>query len=324
MRHNKPTAPVVLPRASLPCVAYFAVKTILIFTPLLANISCGESVPLDVYGYDEGQTIVVQEPIAYTTDAYAFSGDTPISDLVALAKETSDFVWHGFAQDSLFPVANDCEPDRPGDQLPVSLATLPKTIEGVVTLHPRYFQKHRICGQSERFYGSFFIEDNTGGILILNDSRISKFTYGDHVRLRVKGLYANKFGTGFQSVIAYDSEEILTGSSKADRLPIHYEPIDRALTQADQGRTVRFTGIVTRTANNNNFNEMHLKSATDESITWIVSLDRELGLRPLAFGEGDTVQLTGPILDSFGLRMIVASLGQIEVKARAADANDSK
>ena len=55
---------------------------------------------------------------------------------------------------------------------------LPMTIEGVVTLHPRRFLKPTICGQDERHYGSFVLEDDTGGIVVLRDSRVAPFTYG--------------------------------------------------------------------------------------------------------------------------------------------------
>ena len=74
--------------------------------------------------------------------------------------------------------------------------SLPMTVEGIVTTYPRYFQKKLVCGEDERFYGSYFLQDSTGGILVLRDSRIANFTFGDRVRLKVRGILGGQLGEG--------------------------------------------------------------------------------------------------------------------------------
>ena len=291
----------------------------------VASLSCGgpAAFPENTrYDYDEGTTIDVADSeqllTEYTTTPYDFTGDTPIADVIALTV-SDDFVWQGFDSESSFPVAGDCEADRDGMQAPQTVSELPVTIEGVVTLHPRYFQKHAICGQDERFYGSFFIQDSSGGILVLRDSRVAKFTYGNRVRLTVRGLMSNRFGEGFRAVLAYDDFEVLPGEDNADdplylsdKYPIHYEEIDRELVGSDIGLVKRFTGVVTREADNNNFSELRLESE-DGSKQWVASLDREIALRNPPLFVGTKVTLTGPVIDSFGLRVLIASYGQIEI-----------
>jgi hypothetical protein len=291
----------------------------------VAALSCGgpASFPQNErYDYDEGTTLDVADSeqllTEYTDTPYDFTGPTPIADVVALT-ESDDFVWQGFDADSAFPVSGDCEADRQGDQAPQIVDELPVTIEGVVTLHPRYFQKHAICGQDERFYGSFFIQDASGGILVLRDSRVAKFTFGNRVRLKVRGLMSNRFGEGFRAVLAYDDFEVLPGEGTdedplylRDKYPIYYEEIDRELEGSDIGLVKRFTGVVTREADNNNFSELRLESE-DGSKQWVASLDREIALRRPPLDVGTRVTLTGPVIDSFGLRVLVASYGQLEI-----------
>ena len=289
-------------------------------------MSCGGGAVLEdtLFEYDEGEVVSVDpdedELVEYTTSPYDFTGPTPIADIVALT-DVDDFVWQGFEAGQPFPVTGDCEADRRGDQVMAQLSELPATIEGVVTLHPRYFQKHAICGQDERFYGSFFIQDSSGGILVLKDSRVSDFTYGNRVRLRVRALMSNRFGAGFRAVLAYDAQEIVTRDDDADdplylqdKFPIYYAPVDGPFEGTDIGLVKQVTGYVTREANNNNFSELRLNSEPDGSGTeWLVSLDRELALRNPPLGIGTQVRLTGPVLESFGLRMIIAAYSQIEV-----------
>ncbi len=289
----------------------------------MATSACGgeASLPDGLYDYGEPDQIEVAPSerllSEYTDEPYTFQGTTPIADVIALT-ESDDFVWQGFEPDSPFPVTGDCDADRGFDQIPSVVRELPLTIEGVVTLHPRYFQKHAICGQDERFYGSFFIQDETGGILVLKDSRLADFTYGNKVRLRVRALMSNRFGEGFRAVLAYDSQEIIERDDDADeplylqdKFPIYYDAIDRAFEGTDIGLVKRITAVVTSEANNNNFSELRLESE-DGSIQWLASLDRELALRNPPLTVGRKVQVTGPVLDSFGLRMIIASFGQIE------------
>lgn len=261
-----------------------------------------------------GQEVPVEEPITFTTTNYSFTGPDSIADLIGIIP-TDQFVWHGFAPNDPFPVQGDCEPDRSGEQV-VSVATeLPMTIEGVVTLHPRYFQKRTLCGEDERFYASYFMQDSTGGILVLKDSRVEDFTFGARVQIRVRGVVFNAFGVGvppFRAVIVHDQQQIISTNNE-----IYYEPTTTSFVAEDIGKVKRITGKIIKEATNNNFNEMLVEHPTDPSITWLVSLDRELGQRNPELCLGDTVTLTGPMLDNFGLRLVISSLGQIEFDPNA-------
>ena len=83
------------------------------------------------------------------------------------------------------------------------------------------------------------------------------------------------------------------------------------LLTADIGKVKWITGKIVSEATNNNFNEMRLQSE-DGSTTWIISLDREVGQRNPDWRAGDKLQITGPVLNSFGLKIIVMSYGQVE------------
>jgi len=250
---------------------------------------------------------------------FDFTGPKPIGELITAMREERGrgFVWHGYASEDQFPVQGDCEADRPGDQLPDVFDELPATIEGVVTLHPRFYQKHAICGQDERFYGSFFIQDASGGIMVLRDSRVAQFTLGDRVRMDVIGAYANGFGEGFDAIIAFENLENL-GPYKPDdagRGMIHSDDIgarDFAVSDIGQVRTIE--GFIVSEATNNNFNEMlvsPVQNPGDGDVVWLVGIDRELGQRGLPYRNGDRIRAWGPVVDSFGMRMVVASYAQL-------------
>ena len=277
---------------------------------LVGCVEPGE--PLDAseqYGQPEHAT--VQEPLAFTDEPYAnVSGEMSIADLQGLFNQGA-FIWYGFGPGDPYPAGDthvldaDCSLGR-FDNIAAKVDELPATIAGVVTLHPRYFQKVSVCGQDQRFYGAFYLEDETGGILVLKDSRIADFTFGNRVQLRVRGLIKS-FDT--IAVLAFDQQEVVEPDTKH---ALHYEAIDREFTDEDIGTVRRINGVVAGVPTNANFNELILETE-DGSKRWVVSLDRELGLRGIPFEKGRRVQLTGPVEHSFGARtMIIASLGQIE------------
>ncbi len=277
-------------------------------TAFLASCSeqLGPKDPTSFYG--QAQESEVEEPIGFTDQNYDFSGSTPIADVEALIPD-DEFVWYGLSPEDRYPQGDerildaDCDPGR-YDNTVAEVSELPARIEGIITLKPRYFQKVSVCGQDQRFYGSYFIQDQSGGILVLKDSRIEDFNYGDRVSLRVRGIM-----TSFDqpSVVAFDQEEVVEPGNKYD---IYFEQIDRKFEPDDVGRVRRIEGTVTGEPTNNNFNEMVLES--DDGTVWTVSLDRELGNRGVELAEGDRLELTGPVINSFGLRLLVASLGQIK------------
>lgn len=131
---------------------------------------------------------------------------------------------------------------------------LPITIEGVVTLHPRLYVKTEICSSDERFYGSFVVEDDTGGILVLRDSRVAPFNTGDRVRMTVEAVVVT-FGLQpeTRAVLVADYERIPSA-----RTEVLYSEQVGALTAADVGRTRRIRGVVVQSPTNDNFSSMLL------------------------------------------------------------------
>ena len=70
----------------------------------------------------------------------------------------------------------DCSPIAAFENVVTEVSELPATIEGVVTHHPRLLRSPRFCAGEDRFYGSYYIQDETGGILVYKDSRVADFT----------------------------------------------------------------------------------------------------------------------------------------------------
>ena len=241
-----------------------------------------------------------------------------IADLYALFDDSA-FVWYGMSSESGYPISGPCESF--GNEV-VPVDELPVEIEGVVTLHPRFFQKTSWCGEDERYYGSYTLEDETGGILVLKDSRIADFTYGDRVKLKVYGLL-KYFDT--YAVVTHTDEEVVSRGND-----VYYEelPDDQELISDDVARTFRWTGEVAVEPSNSNFNEICMVekggdyTACDPRCvasdmcggSWLVSIDRELGQRdPMPIHQGQILQVTGPVVNSFGLRFLVARLGQLQL-----------
>lgn len=281
-------------------------------------------------------TTHVEEFVAFTDEPYSFTGDSSIQELLDVIPDAP--VYYGYAPGDEFPTDEPCEGRF--DNI-FEASELPMVVEGVVTLHPRFFIKPEFCGEDERYYGSYFIQDSSGGIMVFRDSRIADFMMGDRVRIRVRGLFKS-FDT--RTVLAHDPAEIVSTGN-----PIYYEEIDRELDLSDIGKVRRFTGKVAGLPTNSNFNEMCLVRPEDDSDEecakyceintaeadclsgvcvpdfngassgrcerdggyWLVSLDREIGQRqPRIIEKGDIIEVTGPIFDSFGIKFLVARWGQ--------------
>ena len=272
----------------------------------------------DTYG-TVGSTSTT-EPVAYTTNPYDFTGTTPIADLYDLVGGGN--VWFGMAANQPHPIDGAC--DGFGTEIE-QLDELPTQIEGIITLHPRYYQALGICQSEERFYGSYFIEDSTRGILVLKDSRIADFRMGDRVRLTVTGLSSVFGSTG---VLTSLDEEVVSLNHEIYADYIGSDNLDRSMV----GRTVTIRREISSLATNYNFSEMCLKPegetdfiCTDACVAQeqctspdsparaiLVSLDREIEQRdPILWKKGDVVEVTGPVTESFGLRIVVARAGQI-------------
>jgi hypothetical protein len=294
--------------SSLPANSLAAILAVTLMVAVALMVSgCGEQQgPQDPTGYyGQTQHTEVEDPIGFTEQNYDFTGQTSIAEVLEMVG--SGNVWYGLSPLDPFPMGDesglDVECGGYGNEV-AKVEELPATIEGIVTLHPRYFQKVNVCDQDQRFYGSYFIQDESGGILVLNDSRVAHFTFGQRVSLRVRGLV-----TSFNqpAVIAFDQEEVIGPDEYHD---IYFEEIDRAFDASDKSKVRRIEGTVITEPTNANFNGMVIEG--DEGAQWSVSIDRDLGNRGVELYEGDRVRLTGPVINSYGLNLLIASLGQIE------------
>jgi len=276
--------------------------------------------PMKWNQYAESSDYDVQEPVEFTEEDYGFTGPTPIADIpVSSYRET----W--FAPDDA-PPTDQCDWWMVSDELPVE-------VEGIVTIHPRYYFKTSGClppedgaiDSDEKYYGSYFIEDDSGGFFVLGDSKVAHFDMGDRVKLSVR---ATKEAFGLEMVTVHDVLEVDRGP-----YPIHYEPLDRPLEEQDAGRVRRLTGTVGYTGD---FGETQLclgevqdgdfdnvyegDDQRDAKIRCIVEgrgfyaiVDAELQRRGVEFDIGEEVTLTGPALFSFDeYRLVLTRVGQID------------
>jgi hypothetical protein len=280
---------------------------------LSSGCSDDAGAPLDAnehYGPVERAEIL--EPIGFTDQNYDFSGEMQIADLLD-EFDPEEVVWYGLSPQDPYAMGDervldvDCDPNIEQFENRVDkIDALPAYIEGIVTLHPRLFQKVSVCGQDERYYGVYYLQDESGGIMVLRDSRLAAFTYGNRVRMRVRGVM-QQFGT--QAVMTYDNSEIYKPETRYD---IYYEEADEPLGPDDVGKVRRVRGTVISEPTNDNFNELILRN-DDDTHDFAVALDREFGMRGVELELGQRVQITGPVAESYGaFTVLVASLGQIE------------
>ncbi len=284
-----------------------AVAVSLTFILLVAGCIEGET-GLDSGDYwtDEGSEVSVNEPIEFTDDPSVYDGivgEMSLEDLRSVPDDGQP-VWMGFS--SPYPVEGDCTPDQFHENIPEVVDEFPAEVEGVVTIHPRIFQNLTFCGSRQRYQGSYVIQDETGGIQVYKDSRVADVDVGDHIRMTVKGTM-HEFGR--DHIIAFETEEIVQ-----EDVPWYYEEIDREFDEdEDMYEVRRIRGEVVMEGTNQNFGEMLIRSTEDEDVEWSASLDREMSNRGVGPEKGAVVQLTGPVVDSFGMEMMIANLGQVEV-----------
>lgn len=247
--------------------------------------------------YSEGVVLDVEEPLTFT--------DVPYAD-PAGGEAIGDF------EDALFPVADGDPVFATGDGYAVSgcpssqSASLPFEVEGIVTLHPRFYFKTQGCDGDEKYYGSYFIEDATGGFFVLGDSKVAHFDMGDRVRLKVRGIRTTY---DVDMVYAHDVVSVERGPE-----PIYFETLDRALTlgadRAEIGRVKRIVGTVL--TEKDTFGEFQVEG--DNGVIFNVSLDAELNRRGIGFPIGTRLQVTGPMHYSFSsFNIVVMRVGQLEV-----------
>ncbi len=266
----------------------------------------------EIYG-NSGEEVSVSAPIEYRNTASedynlptADSGAISIAELIALYPADSDstiFVGEG---EHFTDIGESSDRDisyqgcwSGSEEV---IAELPVVIEGVVSLHPRQFVKVDICGQDERHYGSFVVEDDTGGILVLRDSRVANYNYGDRVRVTVYGMMLT-FGrdSDTRAVLISDVEfapqafrEVISEAdpceSNADCVSnqceqnengkfcrireidrvVLYEETEEAFSAdfmiANASKTYRIEGYVSQIPTNENFSQMIVTSELFEPI----------------------------------------------------------
>lgn len=267
-------------------------KLIALLTCTASLAACGADVRGEPMTEDEiwGQTVEqtpVEEPIDYVrrteSNGYGLprTGRPGISDLFALFPQQSlqREDPNIFSSAELAQAAGGCS-----DWSSNPIAGLPMEIEAVVTLHPRQYQKLPICDQDERHYGSFTIEDDTGGLLVLRDSRVAPYTYGDRVKLTVHAIMLT-FGGDLDTRAVLVADVELTEQKKA-RDPetnqqeivreIFYERKREVFGTEDVVKVKQVSGYVLVEPTNDNFNSM-------------VLADKE-------FTAADTAPLEGPRL----------------------------
>ncbi|MBN2800053.1 MAG: hypothetical protein JXX28_12990 [Deltaproteobacteria bacterium] len=265
--------------------------------PLLILAACvAPRDPEDPSGwYASGDSLDVEEYVAFTDQPYPdFGAENTIADFNDAVFPTKPYTLT-YGPEEVRPEGTTCQyaEDR----------SLPMEIEGVVTLHPRYYFKTMGCDNGdEKFYGNYFIEDATGGAFILGDSKVAHFGMGDRVRLKVRGVRTT---FDLNMVYAHDVVEVTRGP-----FPIYYSEPSGPLGADDVAKVQRVTGTVL--SEKDDFGAFRVES--DNGTTYDVSLDAELSRRGVGWYPGDRITVTGPVIYSYSAySIIIMRKGQVQV-----------
>lgn len=242
--------------------------------------------------WGEAESLEVREPLRFTPEPYPdLPGDGP---------GIGDFIARNFPTQRLTLAPGDGYAPGVGCQVDTS-ADLPIEIEGVATLHPRWYMKLRGCNRAEeKYYGNWFIEDATGGIFVVGDSKVAHFDAGDRVKIRVRGVLTN---FGMNMVYVHDVLEI-----HREGRPIFYREVDRPLGPQDIGETRRVRGTVVNRPDT--FGAFFVETASGARIE--ANLDAELNRRRVHPPVGSTLCVTGPVQFSFSSYSIpIMRIGQL-------------
>lgn len=250
--------------------------------------------------YDSGEMFDVSEPIAFTDQNYALpavDGAESISSLQSQVLSTAPDGDIVYAPEDELSGDSDCDVSTD--------SSLPMTVQGVVTLHPRFYFKTQGCDRAsdEKYYGSYFVQDDTGGLFVLGDSKVAHFDVGDRVVMTVR---ATKTNFDLPMIYAHDIVSV-----ERDYSAVYYETVEgRALGASDMSLVKRVSGVVTREADT--FGQFQLEDASGTK--HLVSLDAELNRRKWAPQVGQTVTATGPVLYSYSeYQIVIMNVGQLEV-----------
>lgn len=214
--------------------------------------------------WEDGSEEVLTEPISFQERGGGASYGLPRGDADSFADLIDIFPEDGvgFGQPTIFGSdayegADDLCPTWARE----STRRLPMTIDGVVTLHPRQYLKVEVCAQDERHYGTYVVEDDTGGMIVLRDSRVAPFTFGDRIRMTIDAVTLTFGGDGDTRAILLADVEKLPSEDKTILFEKTREPFGTELV----GRVHQVEGWVHVRPTNDNFNEMVLTSKAYES-----------------------------------------------------------
>lgn len=291
---------------------------------LLAGCADTRDEPADWSDWFEGaESTWVEEEVPFTADDYALPTDSSdgIADFGARVFPVG--TWDSSDPEDLWAIKY-----APGEGFAEGCGSieddaLPEQITGVVSLHPAWYIKSYGCApdpdqswtpdSEEKYYSSYFIEDRTGGIFVLFDSRVAPFTAGDIVTLEVQAVRSNHWADGGDYIGSQDmiyAHNIV--SVERGAASVHYTDIDGPLAVEHINRVVRVSGTVVRI--DENFNNYTVETDTGAEVVYSLGLD--LGRRPSSKAEvGDRVQVTGPVLLSYReFTISVAQVGQLTIE----------
>jgi hypothetical protein len=244
--------------------------------------------------YAPGDPLEVTEPMVFTDEPYDFGESGGIGEFNDSVFPVDDFVTLFGAGDG-YPPDADCDSEESD--------ALPREIEGVATIFPRFYTKVNGCGRDdEKYYGSFFIEDASGGLFVLGDTKLAEFKAGNKVRIRVRAVRTT---FDFDLAYSYDLLEV-----DRDVTPIHYAVPAGPLAAADHSRVVRVSGVVD--GDPDTFGAFQIRA--DDGTKYDIQIDQELGRRGVAYAPGMRIQVTGPVLFSYSIRsVLIMNIGQVTV-----------
>jgi hypothetical protein len=252
--------------------------------------------PESAAGWDDaGSFLDVIEPVEFTDTPYGF----PVDDSAGI----------GAFIDEIFPVTtgaiafSDADQFSDTDCASIVETSLPWEVEAVVTLHPRFYFKTNGCDASsdEKYYGSYFIEDSTGGVFVLGDSRVANFDVGAKVRISLRGA---RTAYELNMIYAHDIVEV----DRAEVHPVYYQAAEGALGSDDIGEVRRVSGTVI--SEKSNFGDFDVES--DDGTIYNISLDAELSRRGIGFEIGTPIQATGPVIFSYDVySIVIMRVGQL-------------
>jgi hypothetical protein len=246
--------------------------------------------------FDAGSAYDVMEPVEFTDVPYDF----PASETDGIAAQSAqvfpvaDSYAVSFAPEDAYASNIDCDQVTDSD--------LPFTVTGMVTAHPRVYFKTDGCNRDdEKYYGSYFIEDRTGGMFVLGDSKVAHFGMGDKVTLAIRAV---RTSFDLNMVVVHDVLSVERGPD-----PIAFEVANAEFTLDDIARVKRVTGTVL--TDPDTFGSFRIED--DDGNQYLVALDAEVSRRGVHYEVGSRIQATGPVMYSYSeFTIVVMRVGQIE------------